>query len=217
MNEHFSGVTSFDIFLLASPEVLLDPTQIEQTAAWESELESLDWVTKVRGVTSIYRAIDSAIWYRTESGLPPTFAAARASVDWARQMQESNVRSVINDTRNQIRVRVMVNATGFREVARLSESAERLARERLDPQITVEAGGSYWLIGRVIGDIVRSQTRGLGFCVASLFVIMMLGLRSLRVGLLAQLPNVLPAITMMGSVAWTQQFPVKRCRIQKVC
>lgn len=204
MDEQFSGSASFDIYLSAPPDVLLDPEQIEKTALWEDELKSMEGVTRVASITALYRAIDSAVWYGSESGLPPSRAAAEASIAWAGTMEPAIVRGLISESRDQLRVRVAVNATGFRQVARMAERAVMLARKTLSPQITVEAGGNYPLIGRVIGEVVESQIHGLGFCIGSLCAIMIVGFRSFRVGILSQIPNVIPVICMMGLVACTQ-------------
>jgi predicted RND superfamily exporter protein len=204
MDEQFSGTASFDIYLSARPEVLLDPEQIEMISLWEAKLQSLEGVTRVASITALYRAVDTTVWYGTESGLPPSRTAAEASIAWAGTMEPSAVRRLISEGRDQLRVRVAVSATGFRQVARMADRAAELAQETLSPQITIEAGGNYPLIGRVIGEVVESQIRGLGFCMASLCGIMILGFRSFRVGILSQIPNAIPVICMMGIVACTQ-------------
>ncbi|MDC0936525.1 MMPL family transporter [Pirellulales bacterium] len=204
MDEQFSGTASFDIYLSAQPEVLLDPEQIEKISRWEAELKSMEGVTRAASITALYRAVDTAVWYRTESGLPPSRAAAEASIAWAGTMEPSAVRGLISEGRDQLRVRVAVSATGFRQVAQMADHAAELARKTLSSQITVETGGNYPLIGRVIGEVVESQIRGLGFCIASLCGIMIVGFRSFRVGTLSQIPNGIPVICMMGIVACTQ-------------
>ncbi len=204
MNEQFSGTATFDVYLSARPEVLLDPKQIEMISLWEGELMSLEGVTRVTSITTLYRAVDTAVWYGTESGLPPSRTAAEASIAWAGTMEPSAVRGLISEERDELRVRVAVNATGFRQVERVADRAAELARETLSQQIKIEAGGNYPLIGRVLGEVVESQIDGLGFCIASLCGIMIIGFRSFRVGILSQIPNVIPVICMMGIVAITQ-------------
>jgi predicted RND superfamily exporter protein len=158
----------------------------------------------VQSVTSVFRTIDSTLGYRTDNGLPPTQAAAEASIAWARQVQPAAIRSLVAEDNRRLRVRVAVRGAGFREIARLAGRAERLGRQ-LMPEVHVEAGGVYPLVGRAIGRIVDSQLHGLAFCLLSLAAVMSLGLWSARAGLLAQIPNLIPVVLMMGLVAWTRR------------
>jgi predicted RND superfamily exporter protein len=204
MDDQFSGSASFDLYLSGPPEVLLDPEQIESIARWETDLKSLEGVTRVASITALYRAVDSAVWYRTESGLPPSRPTAEASIAWASTMEPSAVQGLISEGRDQLRVRVAVTATGFRQVASMADRAAALARKTLSPRIEVEAGGNYPLIGHAVGEVVDSQIRGLGFCIASLCGLMILGFGSFRLGILSQIPNLIPVVCMMGIVAVAQ-------------
>jgi len=204
MDEQFSGAASFDVYLSAPPDILLDPEQIAKIALWEAELKSIEGVTRVTSITELYRAVDAAASNGAETGSPPSRPAAEAAIARAGAADPGFLRGLVSDARDQLRVRVAVSATGFRQVAQLADRAAELARNRLAPQITVEAGGNYPLIGRVIGEVVDSQIRGLVFCLASLCGIMCCGFRSLRVGVLSQIPNIIPVLCMMGLVAGTQ-------------
>jgi hypothetical protein len=204
MEEQFSGSSTFDIYLTAPAHRLLDGAPIARLAAWEREVRSWDAVRDVRSVNSVFRTVDSAVGYQTDNGLPPSQAAAEASIAWARQIQPAVIGALVPADGQGLRIQVAVRGAGFREIADLADRAVRLGQE-LMPGVQVEAGGVYPLVGRAIGRIVDSQVQGLAFCVISIGVIMSLGLWSLRVGLLSQIPNVIPVVLMMGLIAVTRR------------
>jgi predicted RND superfamily exporter protein len=62
--------------------------------------------------------------------------------------------------------------------------------------------GSLWL--ELMNYITQSQIRGFGLAFAAIATMMCLLFRSIRIGLLTMLPNLLPAALILGVMGWLQ-------------
>ncbi len=79
------------------------------------------------------------------------------------------------------------------------DAAERVARASGWPDAS--ATGLAVRIARDSGELVRGQLRGLGATLLCLLAVMAFGFRSLRLGLLGLVPNVVPCLLVYGGMA----------------
>ena len=200
-----SGSHFLEFYISGPSDRLYDPEVIQNL---KEALDGASGVEEIRNITSVvtlYDAIDEGIGYKTKSGLPPSATSARASVRWMRAMLPGFTRAVTNNEGTELHVRVMVTSMGFRAIHRLAEHLESRIAAHVPDGVSVKWGGTYPLVGSIVTDIIYSQIRGFGFCILSLTVIMIWGLRSFRMGVVSQIPNLIPVILMLGVVAATRR------------
>ena len=75
---------------------------------------------------------------------------------------------------------------------------EQLGEALLPPELSVDATGLRPLMGAWIDRIIEGQLRGVGFSVCVVSLLMVVGLRSLRLGVVSMLPNLLPLVWLGG-------------------
>ncbi len=80
-----------------------------------------------------------------------------------------------------------------------------LAGEIFDEDVEVFTTGVMPMLGGFMDELIAGQRRGLMAACLAIAVMMMLGMRSWRVGLLSMLPNLLPPLAVAGlaGMLWT--------------
>ena len=78
------------------------------------------------------------------------------------------------------------------------EKAREQARRIIGDSIEFEATGLSYLFGDWLDDIVAGQRRGLLFAIVSIAIMMIIGLRSISVGLWSMIPNLFPLMALGG-------------------
>ena len=88
------------------------------------------------------------------------------------------------------------------DLGELVERVEEYAARRFPPDFHVHASGTVALLNRSADTLAHGQVVGLGSVLATLLVVMSVYLVSLRGGLAALVPNVIPVILMFGIMGW---------------
>jgi hypothetical protein len=133
-------------------------------------------------------------------GLPPQ----QADVDQLLLFVDpAEIAPVVKRDYSRANIIVRSKLSGSAEVGALVKKIEEYGRSRLPPGITAHVTGTVVLLNQSADDLARGQVFGLWQVVAVLFVFMSLIFLSMRAGLLALVPNVLPIIVLFGLMGWT--------------
>lgn len=89
----------------------------------------------------------------------------------------------------------MATATG---VQRIIDDIEAIGARQLGDQARLEVAGYLSLYVRIVDTITRAQVRSFGIAFALVAIVLMLLLRSVRLGLVAMVPNLVPALSTLG-------------------
>jgi predicted RND superfamily exporter protein len=95
--------------------------------------------------------------------------------------------------------------SGFFEVLQMSDRVQSIVAHDLPNNLKVEVSGFMPVIARSVETIVDSQFSGLLFCFTVVLGIVMLALRSFRLGLISLFPNLFPLLVLAGLLAFS--FP----------
>jgi predicted RND superfamily exporter protein len=206
----FSGSNFLDVYVTA-PEGkdLLDPEVFQGLARFHQRLADEPGVD---GVLSLVSLVD--LLHRQMSGaaaggafmLPGTRALLAQYLLLFEVSGGEGLERVVDEPRKVARLSVRLSEDGLRGLARSGDRAVALAQEVLPPGAKAEATGIAYLLGDWITFILEGQRRGLGFAVLSTTLMMVLCLRSWRVGVGSMIPNVLPLMVLGGYVGglWDQ-------------
>ncbi len=203
-NQHLAGATEVELFLRSSPGQLSEPKTLRALAVLEERLTAVPEVSRVYSLVTLYRGARDLVGFETADGLPDTPLSSATMLKVFRQLDSEIVRALINQTSDRGRIIVRLKPSGYLEVSRLAERLEGLARQTLAGTISVKSSGSYPVVGNILQTIVRGQIVGLMTCFVGTSLILRLVVRSLKTALLAQFPNILPAMLLIGLLAVTQ-------------
>lgn len=114
----------------------------------------------------------------------------------------STFRGVVSPDFSRANIVVRTNLSGSRQVEALLSSVREYATQRFPAEIGVVPTGNLVLLTGTSSDIVAGQVRSLTIALVVIFAVMTLMLLSVRIGLLAVLPNALAIVVFFGLLGW---------------
>ena len=105
-------------------------------------------------------------------------------------------------TYDQLRLQVRTRTVAFGEVRQMQREIEEFVAAEFGSDTSVYATGVLPL-AQAMGDLIaEGQARSFTFAFCAIAAILVLSLRSLALGLIAMVPNVLPVIVALGAMGW---------------
>jgi uncharacterized protein len=204
--EHFSGTATVDLYLdLPEDGGALEPDVIAAVDALGRQVRGLPHVDATLSLTDLLGRIHRTLTDdRPDAGPLPSSRAAAAQYLLLFEMGGGEgLAPLVDFDRRSLRMVIRLDDAGYRAAREAGEAAEELALDLLPEGASVEATGMNFLLGDWLDEVVRGQRNGLLLSLAVIALMMVVALRSPRVGLLSMAPNVLPLIALGGWVGWT--------------
>jgi hypothetical protein len=99
------------------------------------------------------------------------------------------------------RILARSNLSSSRAMAGTIAAVERKGRELL-PELRVYATGTFVLLNRTSDQIAREQVRSITIALVTIYLMLSLLFKSLRVGFTALMPNLIPVLFFFGFMGW---------------
>ncbi len=99
------------------------------------------------------------------------------------------------------RILVRSNLSGSQAMAGAIRDVEKRGKELL-PEFRVFATGTFVLLNRTSDQIAGEQVQSIAIALVTIFLMLALLFRSLRVGLTALIPNLIPVLFFFGFMGW---------------
>lgn len=197
VDRHFAGTTMLQVFVdTGTPDGVLAPETFAAVAELEARLEAHPQVDAVISLADILRAMHPVLG--GEGALPTSREALAQYLLLFELSGGEELDRLVDFERQGLRMLARVPERGVRAVYEVGVDAEALARSHPIPGATVEATGFVYMLGSWLGEIVDGQRRGLALSCGLIAVMMVGGLRSLRLGLWSMVPNLVPVLALAG-------------------
>ena len=108
----------------------------------------------------------------------------------------------VSFTYDQLRVQARTRSIAFGEVRELQEAITGFVENEFGPGFAIYATGTLPMSQRLGDLIAEGQARSFTFAFFAIAIILVIALRSVRLGLIAMVPNVLPVIIALGVMGW---------------
>lgn len=105
-------------------------------------------------------------------------------------------------TYDQLRVQVRTKTLNVSQVQSLEQDAAAFISATFDDDITVYSTGTLPMFERLTALITQGQRASVSLALFAIGIVMMLTLRSVKLGLIAMLPNILPVAFALGAMGW---------------
>jgi predicted RND superfamily exporter protein len=202
--EHFYGTNTLEVFVtLPEKESLHDPALMAKVMALEDEIRKLDQVDGVLSLLDVIALMHGAF---TGAKAPIPAQGYQGYLQLLQGFAGKDLKRAVDLESGTLRLAVRLNVAGFRAIHETGLAVEALAEKILEDEAEVEATGLPYLVGLWLVKIVEGQREGLAITFLVIAIMMIIGLRSLRMGLGSMIPNVLPLLVISGYVglAWAQ-------------
>ncbi len=121
-----------------------------------------------------------------------------------RVLGEDAVRNFLNADRTAMRLNLRVSeGISVHEKLALADSVDKITQETIGPEYSTETTGLYVFYARLVAELWRDQFRSLALTAPAVLIVLILMLRSVKVGLVAMVPTALPIVFCLGGMAWT--------------
>ncbi|MCR5170908.1 MAG: MMPL family transporter [Desulfovibrio sp.] len=104
---------------------------------------------------------------------------------------------------SKVRINARTTSLGTAEGRRLSEDIQKAAKKFIEPGVKVMTGGSIDLTTALTDNVARGQNSSILLALCTICAIMMIATRSVPMGLISMVPNVIPVIMVLGLLGLT--------------
>ncbi len=206
-NARFAGSNLLEVYVTAGEEAgLLDPDRLQRIAGLQTAIEDLDGVDSAVSLVDLFRIMHRALNAEDDQvghQLPGTREALAQYLLLFEMAGGEEIERLVDFERKRMRIAVRLNQNGARATAALGQEVEAIGRSLLRDGTEVDATGLVFLLGYLFDDILAGEIRGLLLSFVVIAIMMALGVRSLRVGLISMVPNLLPLLILGGWVGAT--------------
>ncbi len=205
LSERFVGDNIVQVFLTAdAPGGISTAAALASIDRFHQAVAALPPVEDVHSLASAVATLHPLLAPDDPAPLPATDAALAQELLLFELAGGQDLDRLVDFERQHARMVVQLPPGGMRATRDTARQIDALAATHLVPGLSAEATGLSSLMGAWIDRIIAGQAQGVGFSVGVVALLMVLGLRSLRLGLVSMLPNLLPLIGLGGllGLAW---------------
>lgn len=201
INRRLSGVVNFDLIIESdAPGVIETPSALRRIEQLQREAESvgtgvdrtLSVVDFVRHAHRAFRGGD--VRYDTVPEDPAIISDLLLDRD--------RLTGFLTQDGKRARVLIRTKQSGSQAMASVVEDLERRARTLL-PELRVNATGTIVLMNQTSDRIGREQVQAVTIALLTIYLMLSALFRSLRVGLTALVPNLVPVLFFFGFMGWS--------------
>ena len=229
IDRHLGGTTPLDIILEADPETLVEDEEFEEDFYGDLEGEGEEsspgyWFNPLRlgELRRLHEWLDAQPEIGKVLSLDTMMRMAESINDGEPlddlkigllreglsrlpdEMQDVLLRPFLSEDGNRLRVqlRVIDSDTTLRRAELLERVDRFLGEEMAYGESRYRQSGLLVLYNNVLQSLFASQIQTIGFVFLSILAMFLVLFRSLRLALIAILPNMLPALLVLGTMGW---------------
>lgn len=205
INRRLSGAVTFTMVVEGDrPDAIVDPEVIGRLARLQQRMESYR-DPNGRGVDRTLSAADfishihrSFNHHDPSAGVLPADSATLDEL----LSDRDQLRGFLSPDGRAAKILVRSNLSGSQSMAAAVRELERQGRE-IFPDLRVYATGTMVLLNRTSDTIAAEQRFSVTLALLTIFLMLALLFRSLRVGLTALVPNLIPILFFFGFMGWS--------------
>jgi predicted RND superfamily exporter protein len=203
--DNYAGANWMEIYVDTPVEGgAFEPEVLQAIYTYET---SLDQDPEVDGVISLATVIADLNEALTGTvGVPEDPDAVSQLLFLLEMGDPAILENLVDPDHQTLRVMARLDITRLRGTHDAVVRAQKLADTVLPAPLKAEALSLTGLYGSFMEVMVQGQRNGVLFASATICFLMMIGLRSIRVGLWSMLPNLLPVLSVIGVLGLTQDL-----------
>jgi predicted RND superfamily exporter protein len=175
-----------------------EPAALHALDQLAQKVEQLPRVTHATSIVDIVRVLNSAVegGDKAQEKIPDTRAGV---AELLQLVPKGDVGRLLTTDQARANLVVRTGAVGSESVLALAADLEHsLGNGALPPPITGEVTGNVILLSRSADGIASGQMQAVCLAAGSIFLLILAGLRSLPLAVIAMIPNVVPVLLFFG-------------------
>jgi predicted RND superfamily exporter protein len=202
IEKNLSGITFVDISLESKiSDIFTDPHILGKIEFLEHHLKSYAQVDKVTSINTYLREMNKAFHNEDDN-----YYKLPQSQDVISQyfllFDHEELKSFIDSNYRWTRISARVTEHNSNKLRELISSIELYAVKNFGKNVAVQVTGNAVLESNLIEQVVASQTGSLALAAVTVFTLVFLMLRSVKLGMISIVPNVLPQVINFGIMGW---------------
>ena len=204
IDEHLTGVYALGFVLRRKDGgTFMDAETLRRVDEFKTFLESKKEISKVNSITTLIKKINEAKEGDKEAyKITDDKSDLKRYFDGIMKSGDPEVANIISSDLKEIRLEARMKAVGTTQGAQLEADARKFMDEKMSKYFNYELTGSVVLLGKMAKDLVHQQTESFGFAFTSILILIIIIFRSLRLGLLAAIPNLIPILAVYGLMGY---------------
>jgi predicted RND superfamily exporter protein len=179
------------------PGSFREPAALRALEAFQTRADAIPGVSRTLSVADTLRAMNRAI--ERDDPAAERIPDDRAAVSELLQLApKDEIARFVNVNASRANLVVRTGEVGSAAVERLAAALREASRATLPAAITAEPAGTAILLARSVDGIADSQLLSVGAAALTIFALVAASLRSLRLGAIAMIPNLLPVAMFFG-------------------
>ncbi len=181
----------------AGPGSMREPEALRAVEVLQARVAALPGTSHTASLVDTLRALNRAIERDdpTQEKLPDS----RAGVTELLQLTpKDEVSRLVNANHSRVNLVVRTGEVGSQSIRELAQGIRDAVDGALPPGVSAAPTGNALLLARSADGIARSQPQTVALAAIAIFGLIALALRSLPLGLVAMVPNLLPVLVFFG-------------------
>lgn len=202
LKSKLSGTSMVQIVIDGAPYTFEEPEHLRAVKQVEDLLLAQP---EINHVTSVVDLIEE-----THRQFDPTAGGSQAIPDDGRELtdyfvylsQTDLLDRLANADRSRVVLYAAMNELGTAAQLDLLHRVDDFARRELPATLTLHSTGTAKLFATTSHKLVNGQVRSLAFTSLALALMLIIALRSIRLGLLSMIPNAIPVVLTLGAMGY---------------
>lgn len=203
--ENLSGIITVEALLEGAPGAFKEPGALGDLDRFQQRIGEMEGVQKTHSVADLVKEINQTVHAGDEAfyqvpGRREQVAQYLLLLELAGEQEL--VSRFVNDDFSTARLSARVASMTSTDYRALIDKIQSSAPSHISPGLTMELTGTVVLYAKIIDTLTRGQIRSLGLAFLIITFLMILYMRSLRIGLISMIPNLFPVLFVLGVMGW---------------
>lgn len=200
IDDNLTGVYQLGFVLeRKDKQSIVDFETLDRVDQFKTYLEEKPEIVKVNSITTLIKKINEAREDNAEGYvIPDNKEKLKTYFEGVTKSDNPEIWKLISPDLKQIRLEGRMKSVGTREGALVEADVRSYLNRELGDDFEYHLTGNVVLLGKMAEDLVRNQVKGFSLAFFSILVIISIIFRSLKMGLLAAIPNILPILATYG-------------------
>jgi hypothetical protein len=179
------------------PGTFREPDVLRAMERLQARVDAIPGVSRTASLPDMLRVLNRAV--EADDPAAERIPEERAAVSELLQLApKDEMERFVNVNHSRANLVVRTGEVGSASIRDLVSHLAAPLRETLPPDLHAEATGNAILLARSADGIAGSQLQSVGSAAAAIFLLVTVALRSLRLGVIAMIPNLLPVAMFFG-------------------